>query len=68
MKNFNPRHLRKGYRKSHSDDDAKKKAFRKVARWSKRFIHLSADQLAKPRIAPHYAEWCAKSRKGTGLR
>ena len=68
MKNFTPRHLRKRYRKPASDDDAKKKAFRKVAMWSKRFIKLSADQLAKPAIASHYAEWCEKSRKGTGLR
>lgn len=68
MKNFTPRRLRKKYRQTHSDDDAKKKAFRRAARWSKQFIKLSASQLEKPTIAARYAEWCDKSRKGTGLR
>lgn len=67
MKNFNPRHMRRKYRTKHSDDKEKKRAFARVAKWSKRFIHLSADALAKPKIAPHYEAWNERSKKG-GLR
>lgn len=68
MKQFNPRHLRKRYNnKSGSGDASKAAAFKKAAAWSKRFIHLSANNLAKPDVAPHYARWCERSRAG-GLR
>ena len=66
MKNFTPRHLRKRYNnKSGAGDKNKSDAFRKAAQWSKRFIHLSANALAAAKVAPHYAEWCEASRKGS---
>lgn len=65
MKNFVPRHMRKRYNnKSGAKDPTKSKAFARAAAWSKRFIHQSADQLAKPSVAPAYHEWCEAARKG----
>lgn len=69
MKNFTPRHLRKRYNnKSGAGDKDKQRAFRRAALWSKKFIHLSANALAKPSIASEYAKWCDRSREGKGLR
>lgn len=60
-----PRHLRKKGRAS--DDQAKKRAFARAARWSKRFIFLKAKALANPRIASQYLDW-TEAAKRNGLR
>ena len=69
MKNFIPRHLRKKYNnKSGAGDATKAKAFRRVAAVSKRYINQSASALASPQLAPGYADYCNKTRAGTGFR
>lgn len=66
MGTWTPRHLRKRFNnKSGSGDSAKAAAFKRAARWSKRFIHLSYNALSKPHIAPHYAEWGEAAKKGS---
>ena len=59
---FTPRHLRR--RGGASDDAAKKKAFARAAKWSKRFIFQSASTLAKSPLSQDYHDWMESSRKG----
>lgn len=68
MKQFTPRHLRKKYRNKNGDSGVdKKRAFRRVAQWSKLFIKQPASELCKEPLASEYRKWCARSANG-GLR
>lgn len=66
MGTWTPRHLRKRYNnKSGSGDSSKAQAFKRAAKWSKRFIHQSYDALQKAAIAPHYHEWSEAAKRGS---
>lgn len=66
MKQFNPRHLRKKFNnKSGGNDLEKSRAFRRVAAWSKQFIHQSASTLASPAFAARYEVFSEACRRGT---
>jgi len=66
MGHWTPRHLRKKFaKKSGASGDDKKRTFRKIATKSKRFIKLGYNALQKPSVAPAYAEWSDRARRGT---
>lgn len=69
MKNFTPRHLRRGYsNKSGPKDPTKSRAFRRCKRISDLFIHQSASALASPALAAQYEAYRAKTISGDGFR
>lgn len=57
MKSFTPRHMRKKFAKKGGVKDKQKQlAFKRAAKWSKRFIHLSA--AACINAGQDYLDWC----------
>lgn len=63
---FTPRHMRKKFaKKGAPKDKQKQKLFSRAAKWSKRFIGLSATGCEA--AGKDYLDWCAAADKG-GLR
>lgn len=63
---FTPRHLRKKHAKKGAPKDKQKKLmFAKAARYSKRFVNLSANGCIN--AGKDYLDWCAAADRG-GLR
>ena len=63
---YTPRHMRKKFRsRGGSPDIEKKRAFRRAAKLSKKFIFQSASFLERPDTNPQYQAYCAAVGDGS---